>query len=107
MKKAVEHNVIKGVEVGDDKIIVSHLQYADDTIFLEEWKKRNASNLMKLLIELIYRLKVNFSKSCLFGFGVSNSSTEEMAGFMRCSIGSFPFTYLGIPIGCRVNKLKD
>ncbi|XP_071726806.1 uncharacterized mitochondrial protein AtMg01250-like [Rutidosis leptorrhynchoides] len=32
---------IKGVEIGADKVRVSHLQYADDTIFIGEWGMRN------------------------------------------------------------------
>ncbi|XP_071695356.1 secreted RxLR effector protein 78-like [Rutidosis leptorrhynchoides] len=33
-KMAVERGMYKGVEVGKDKVVISHLQYADDTIFL-------------------------------------------------------------------------
>ncbi|XP_071728212.1 uncharacterized mitochondrial protein AtMg01250-like [Rutidosis leptorrhynchoides] len=48
-KTVIENGLYKGVEIGNNKILVPHLQYADDTIFLGEWSRRNASNLMKLL----------------------------------------------------------
>ncbi|XP_071736948.1 uncharacterized protein [Rutidosis leptorrhynchoides] len=35
LKNATKKKLINGVEVGNDKVVVSHLQYADDTIF---WK---------------------------------------------------------------------
>ncbi|XP_071715046.1 uncharacterized mitochondrial protein AtMg01250-like [Rutidosis leptorrhynchoides] len=34
---ATEKGLFKGVEIGEDKVKISHLQYADDTIFLGEW----------------------------------------------------------------------
>ena len=32
-KEAVSNGILKGVSVGRDEVIVSHLQYADDTVF--------------------------------------------------------------------------
>ncbi|GJT84887.1 ALP1-like protein [Tanacetum coccineum] len=46
VSEAVEKGIFKGVAVGADRVIVSHLQYADDTIFLasgvEKFKNRLA-----------------------------------------------------------------
>ncbi|XP_071708669.1 uncharacterized protein [Rutidosis leptorrhynchoides] len=59
--------------MGIDKVVVSHLQYADDTMFFLECSKSNARNLINILkcFELALRLKVNFPKSCLYGVGVN------------------------------------
>ncbi|XP_071708863.1 uncharacterized protein [Rutidosis leptorrhynchoides] len=64
---------------------------------------------MKLLnyYEMIFGLKVNFTKSCLHGVGVPTNSGNEMAKITGCSVGSLPFTYPGIPIGCEMNKSKE
>ncbi|GJV37659.1 hypothetical protein Tco_1410136 [Tanacetum coccineum] len=53
------------VIVGQEKILVSHLQYADDTIFFGEWSKRNAINLIRIMkgFEKVSGLKVNLNKS--------------------------------------------
>ncbi|GJZ84097.1 RNA-directed DNA polymerase, eukaryota, reverse transcriptase zinc-binding domain protein [Tanacetum coccineum] len=40
MSEAVETNIFRGVKVGSDLVTVSHLQYADDTIFSENGTKR-------------------------------------------------------------------
>lgn len=36
MKKAVELKVFKGLKVGRDKIVINHLQFADDTVLLSK-----------------------------------------------------------------------
>ncbi|KAL8515454.1 hypothetical protein ACS0TY_014229 [Phlomoides rotata] len=46
MVKAVEIGLIEGAEIGKDKVMVSHLQYADDTIFTCNGK-----------LEILWRLK--------------------------------------------------
>ncbi|GKE11180.1 reverse transcriptase domain, reverse transcriptase zinc-binding domain protein [Tanacetum coccineum] len=43
--KAVEKGIFRGVVVRENKITVSHLQYADNTIFFGEWNKENAKLL--------------------------------------------------------------
>ncbi|GJW32288.1 putative RNA-directed DNA polymerase, eukaryota, reverse transcriptase zinc-binding domain protein [Tanacetum coccineum] len=41
MQEAVRGGLFDGVKVGLDDIEVSHLQYADDTIFVGDWNRRN------------------------------------------------------------------
>ncbi|XP_071713639.1 uncharacterized protein [Rutidosis leptorrhynchoides] len=38
-KSAHERGYFKGVEVGKDRVNITHLQYADDTMFFENWSK--------------------------------------------------------------------
>ncbi|XP_071727346.1 uncharacterized protein [Rutidosis leptorrhynchoides] len=106
---AVERGMYKGVEVGKDKVVISHLQYADDTIFFGEWSRRNARNLMYLLecFERASGLKVNYNKSQLFGIGISNDNVEALASWYSCLVGRLPFMYLGIPVGNKMKKLND
>ncbi|XP_071741916.1 uncharacterized mitochondrial protein AtMg01250-like [Rutidosis leptorrhynchoides] len=71
-KSVVANNLFHGVEIGKDKIPISHLQYADDTIFFGAWSLENIEKLMKLLkcFELSSSLKLNYNKSNLFGICV-------------------------------------
>ncbi|XP_071741167.1 uncharacterized mitochondrial protein AtMg01250-like [Rutidosis leptorrhynchoides] len=80
-KAAVASNLFVGVEIGRDKIPISHLQYADDTIFLGKWSENNIESLLKLLkcFELSSGLKINYHKSSLFGVGVTQSEVENIA----------------------------
>ncbi|XP_071719242.1 uncharacterized protein [Rutidosis leptorrhynchoides] len=108
-KAAVDRGLFKGIEIGKDKIMVSHLQYADDTMFFSEWSKSNARNLINILkcSELASGLKVNFHKSCVYGVGVNPNETEGLASRMGCKAGKFPFIYLGLPIGAKMKKISD
>ncbi|XP_071705309.1 uncharacterized protein [Rutidosis leptorrhynchoides] len=108
-KSAIERNLFKGIEVGKDKVLVSHLQYEDDTIFFGDWSTSNAHNLIYILkyFELSSGLKVNFQKSCVYGVGVSHGEVEELALRMGCLAGKFSFTYLGLPIGAKMKKICD
>ncbi|GKC99720.1 reverse transcriptase domain, reverse transcriptase zinc-binding domain protein [Tanacetum coccineum] len=65
VSEAVEKGIFRGVKIGSNREVVSHLQYADDTIFI----------------------------------GVNDVEVIEMSRWMRCGIGEFPFTYLGLPTG--------
>ncbi|XP_071688580.1 uncharacterized protein [Rutidosis leptorrhynchoides] len=108
-KSAVSNGRFFGVEIGKDKIPLSHLQYADDTIFFGKWSFENLENLMKLLkcFELCSGLKVNYNKSKLFGVGVDKEEVRDMSNLFGCNIGTFPMTYLGLPIGANVKKLSN
>ncbi|GJT13183.1 putative ribonuclease H protein [Tanacetum coccineum] len=84
IKEAVEKCIFKGIKVGSERVVVSHLQYADDTIFFGEWDKENAKNLMCILkcFERVSGLKVNLNKSRLYGVGVNSDEVSNMASWM-------------------------
>ncbi|XP_071727978.1 uncharacterized protein [Rutidosis leptorrhynchoides] len=87
-KVATDKGMFKGVEVGFDKVLVFHLQYADDTIFFEEWSRRNVNSLGNLLkcFELASGLKVNFQKSSVFGIGVKEVEINLVACYIGCQV---------------------
>lgn len=105
-KMALEKGLVKGVEVGKDKIKVFHLQYADDMLVFGQWGKQNIKNI-PLLFKCFYLasgLKVNLNKSCVYGLGVARKEVEDIAVVAGCQAGSFPLKYVGLPIGCNMNK---
>ncbi|GKC96258.1 reverse transcriptase domain, reverse transcriptase zinc-binding domain protein [Tanacetum coccineum] len=108
VSEAVEKCIFKGLVVCANRVVVSHLQYADDTMFFGEWSKENTKALMCILkcFEEVSGLKVNYNNSKLFSIGVSVSDIEEMARWMSCSMGEFPFTYLGLLIGDHMSCIK-
>ncbi|XP_071741033.1 uncharacterized protein [Rutidosis leptorrhynchoides] len=108
-KAAIDRGLFMGVRIGNDNVLLSHLQYADDTIFIGEWSRENILSLRYLLhcFKLASRLKINFQKSCLYGIGTSGIEVENVANILGCLVGQFPFTYLGLPIGSNMKKLKD
>ncbi|GJR12519.1 hypothetical protein Tco_0795171 [Tanacetum coccineum] len=50
-------------------------------------------------------LKVNIAKSRLYGVGVSRLDVEVVASSLGCDHGSFPFIYLGLPVGSKMNRV--
>ncbi|GJR50975.1 transposon TX1 uncharacterized [Tanacetum coccineum] len=77
--------------------------------FFGEWSHRNGRNLMRVLkcFEKASGLKINLSKSSLYGVGVSQQEVDAMAGFLRCHSGSLPFVYLGLPVGLNMNRVES
>lgn len=103
MERAVKKGNFSPLKVGRDRVEISHLQYADDTIIFGEAKMENIGLLKCVLrcFKLYSGLKVNFHKSCLIGVGVE--VCESWAKVLNCNLGSIPFVYLGLPIGAKSN----
>nr|GEX46885.1 protein kinase-like domain, beta-lactamase/transpeptidase-like protein [Tanacetum cinerariifolium] len=106
--KAVEKGIFRGVVVGANKVKVSYLQYAGDTIFFGEWNKENAKSLICILkcFEEVSSLKVNYNKSKIYDIGVNEGDITDMARWTGCCIREFPFTYLGLPIGENMRRVS-
>ncbi|GKV49874.1 hypothetical protein SLEP1_g56597 [Rubroshorea leprosula] len=102
---AAQKGLLQGVEVGSRNLKISHLQYADDTILFGSATEENVWAMKGILraFELCSGLKINFHKSQLLGICVGEDWLDKMSWILCCKKGTFPFKYLGIPIGgnCR------
>jgi len=66
MEGMSSNNLFDGYKVGNNNlVVVSHLQFADDTLILGE------KSWALILFEALSGLKVNFSKSQLVGINVA------------------------------------
>ncbi|GKE07601.1 putative RNA-directed DNA polymerase, eukaryota, reverse transcriptase zinc-binding domain protein, partial [Tanacetum coccineum] len=103
--EAKNKDIFRGIEVGKDKVYLSHLQFADDALIMGEWSLTNAKNLSRILtcFHLASGLKVNFNKSKLLGVGVTNTELISLASTIGCQPSQFPCTYLGLPIGASMS----
>ena len=108
MRNAVNRNLFRGFEVGHNGLVISHLQYADDTLCIGEASVENLWTLKALLrgFEMVSGLKINFFKSGLIGINVSGDFMEMACDFLNCNQGALPFKYLGLPIGVSSNSLS-
>ncbi|GJW59706.1 hypothetical protein Tco_0109041 [Tanacetum coccineum] len=95
-----EQKHLLGAKVERDKVPISHLQFADDALIVGHWSLSNAKNLSIILtcFHLASGLKVNFSKSKLFGIGVLSSELNSIASSIGCQPSLLPCTYLGFPL---------
>ena len=108
MQSMSVNNLFRGYQVGtNDQVVVSHLQFADDTLILGEksWANIRGMRAVLLLFEGLSGLKVNFSKSQLAGVNIHASWLSEAAMVLNCKVGFVPFVYLGMPIGGNPRRL--
>lgn len=52
-------------------------------------------------------LKVNYHKSCLVPINMGHEKASSLAAVFGCVVGSFPFTYLGLPMGLTKPQVRD
>jgi hypothetical protein len=108
MRNAVEGQLFEGFSVGDNDVLVSHLQYADDTLCIGKPTIQNLWTMKAVLrgFEMVSGLKINFSKSSLMGVNVSDGFMDMACDFLNCSRGSIPFKYLGLPVGANLRSMS-
>ena len=101
MDKAYENGVIKGFTVGREAVHVSHLQFADDTLFLLDAKSKNLRNANCILkfFSVCSTLNINMEKSSLVGINLDDALVDSLASRLGCVESSWPIKYLGLPLG--------
>lgn len=83
--------------------------FADDVIVIGKGNEASVHNLGRLLrgFFLISRLRVNLSKSAVYGVGISNSEFANISSILHSKVGLFPFTYLGLKAGVNTNNMDS
>ncbi|KAJ0466748.1 putative RNA-directed DNA polymerase [Helianthus annuus] len=109
LDKAKEKGILKGIGTPNNGLILSHLLYADDAIIMGEWSSENVINVVRILrvFYMCSGLKINFSKSNLFGIGTEAWEVELFATRVGCKADMLPFKYLGLTVGANMNKINS
>ena len=94
----------RGIEFNFEDFI-THLQYADDTLIFIPNNLSSLIHVKRILrwFELTSSLKINFYKSSLLGIKLDDDFTTGMTNG-RCD--SFPFRYLGLPLGDNLRRIS-
>ncbi|XP_021979400.1 uncharacterized protein LOC110875513 [Helianthus annuus] len=81
MVKAEATGIFSGIKLPGEEITMTHLLFADDSIFMGEWDENNIKNLRRILrcYYLLSGLKVNPRKSQIFGVGVEEEEVISKA----------------------------
>lgn len=100
-------NLICGFSPAPLAPTVSHLQFANDTIIFCEAHKDRIKNVKAVLwrFEVVLGLRANFHKSEPLGIRVEEESISLFAKILGCKVGSFPTSYLCLPL-CIGRPLK-
>nr|GEV67510.1 RNA-directed DNA polymerase, eukaryota [Tanacetum cinerariifolium] len=98
--RASSDGFFKGIQI-KGSIIISHLFYADDVMFIGKWSDSNLKNVVKILNCLYYAsgLKIIIDKSQLLGVGVPRSTITQAVGEIGCMVLNHQFRYLGVMVG--------
>ncbi|GKD59513.1 putative RNA-directed DNA polymerase, eukaryota, reverse transcriptase zinc-binding domain protein, partial [Tanacetum coccineum] len=109
LKDVVDTGLLYGTNVGDTSYNISHLFYVNDVVIISDWNKQDMGNIIRILqvFYLALGLKLNISKSHVYGIGVSLNDNEDMAHDTGCTIGNIPFSYLGLSIGSNMNLIDN
>ncbi|KAI3720995.1 hypothetical protein L2E82_31996 [Cichorium intybus] len=109
ISSACEKGIYKGLSIPNGGPTISHLFYADDAIFVGEWSQQNIKNLARILrcFHATSGLKVNFAKSKVYGVGVNCGEIDRFAASLGCTAGTFPFMYLGVPVGANMGLKRN
>ncbi|KAJ0454037.1 putative RNA-directed DNA polymerase [Helianthus annuus] len=101
--------ILKGVSLPNGGPVVSHLFYADDAVIMGEWSRENVLNVVRILrcFHICSGLKINLSKSNLFGVGSQQVEVEEMADVVGCRADAFPFKFLGLSVGANMGRISS
>jgi len=107
-RNAVRLNLFEGFLVKEKGKVYSHPQYVDDTLYVGRATVENLWTLKALLrgFEMTSGLKVNFYKSCLLGVNVDSDFMVMACNFLNSGQGSFPFKYLGFPVGGKLGRVN-
>lgn len=106
LSRALHMGLIKGVKVGSNGVLISHLQFADDSILFCEAEENEVVNLKRILrcFEILSGLKINYHKSMVCGVGVPNDYLANFSSLLNCTVQNFPIKYLGLPLGANPRR---
>ncbi|CAK8537480.1 unnamed protein product [Lathyrus sativus] len=97
---AVAGNLLREFKINNQNS-ESMLQFADDTLLIGDGSVMNIWAFKAVLraFELISGLKINFSKSCLYGIRVDPTFLVAAEEFLHCKSGRLLFNFLGLQVG--------
>nr|GEY18060.1 RNA-directed DNA polymerase, eukaryota [Tanacetum cinerariifolium] len=106
--RVIDAGIFTGVRI-DPSIMIYHLFYANDVVFIGEWSQENLKGIMQMLrcFSLMSGLAINIKKSHLLGVGVPSHFVNEAVDLLGCSIMKTPFKYLGITVGGSASLVKS
>ncbi|GKV34792.1 hypothetical protein SLEP1_g43134 [Rubroshorea leprosula] len=108
VRRAEAEGMLHGIAVGNKGLIVSLLQFANDTVILGNADSENIFAVKTILrcFELMSGLRINFCKSSVARFNVSERWIKGAASVLHCGVGGTSFWYLGLPVGGKIKCKK-
>ncbi|XP_058775034.1 uncharacterized protein LOC131649281 [Vicia villosa] len=107
VKKATSLGNYEGFLI-NGKCWVDILQFADDTLLIEEgnWKQIWAIKTVLKAFELVSGLGTNYRKSKLIGINISDNLMEAASSLLSCKVEGKVFSFLGILVGANPRRIS-
>uniref|UniRef100_A0A8R7TQK5 Reverse transcriptase domain-containing protein n=1 Tax=Triticum urartu TaxID=4572 RepID=A0A8R7TQK5_TRIUA len=85
------------------------IQYVDDTVLIMPACSVQLKQLKSLLMHFYAYtgLRINVDKYAMISINTPDQKMQLLANNLGCSIGTLPFTYLGLPLSLLKPKLED
>lgn len=106
LEKAKILGFVEGLQIRKNRIDVSYLQFADDTLLFCLANKEVLMNYRRLLdiFSLMSTLAINYAKSAIVSLNCNLAKEEEVSMELGCLNLKLPIIYLGIPLGANPKK---
>ncbi|GKV35115.1 hypothetical protein SLEP1_g43429 [Rubroshorea leprosula] len=111
ISSTVNNNLFEEMEVGtvdNDDSHFSHIQFADDTILFGKALEDNiwVAKCILQIFEVASGLKINYSKSRIYGIHTEKDWLKKMACLLNCNVGEMLFKYLRVLVGGNHRRLS-
>lgn len=105
IQDAIGDGMFKGAHI-DGFIPICHICFM--RMMIIDWNKANMINMVAILhcFYLVSGLKISLEKSNIVGIGVKRDEVVKYLKIVRCKPGKLPFTYLGLPVGQKMNMVN-
>ncbi|CAL5367336.1 unnamed protein product [Camellia sinensis] len=106
LNRALNLGILHGVSVGVNGVLLSHLQFADDSIFFCKADLDQVVIVKRLLrcFEVLSGLRINYHKSVVCGVGLHDECLNEIASLLNCQVQRLPLKFLGLPLGANPGR---
>ncbi|GJW07461.1 RNA-directed DNA polymerase, eukaryota, reverse transcriptase zinc-binding domain protein [Tanacetum coccineum] len=106
-QRVVDARMFKGITLSSS-LMLSHMFYADDVIFVGQWCDDNINTLVQVLECFFHAsgLHINMNKSKLMGVLVDDEKVKQAASKLGCLILKPPFSYLGLKVGGSMHRIQ-
>ena len=105
--KAVDKGIIQGLDIRKNKVRLTHLQFANDTILFCPAEDMSLINYKRILdcIGLMSRLSINFEKSAITSSNCLDHRVRSLERRLVFAVAELPIRYLGIQLGANHRKV--
>ncbi|GJU19724.1 RNA-directed DNA polymerase, eukaryota, reverse transcriptase zinc-binding domain protein [Tanacetum coccineum] len=108
VQRVVDASMFRDIKLGPS-LQVSHLFYADDTVFIGHWSDSNIDTIL-CMSDCFYHasgLHINMTKSKLMGISISSDKVDHATKKIGCAVLKVRFSYLGSKVSCLMSRTQS